>query len=81
MFRLAAVIYILLSSTLAGVFIIVALTIGMGTLQPILWAALAGFVVALARVVVGGPTDQRLAGRFAVERGRAPRVMLWYAVP
>ncbi|WP_371168322.1 CTP synthetase [Aliiroseovarius sp. 2305UL8-7] len=47
MFRLAAVIYILLSATLAGIFIIVALTLGMGTLQPILWAALAGFVVAL----------------------------------
>ncbi|GHE97384.1 hypothetical protein GCM10016455_17330 [Aliiroseovarius zhejiangensis] len=47
MFRLAAVIYILLGATLAGIFIIAALTVGMDTAQPIIYAAVAGFVVAL----------------------------------
>ncbi|MCK0139644.1 CTP synthetase [Aliiroseovarius sp. F47248L] len=47
MFRLAAVIYILLGATLAGIFIIAALTVGMDTAQPIIYAAIAGFVVAL----------------------------------
>lgn len=47
MFRLAAVIYILLGATLAGIFIIAALTVGLDTAQPIIYAAVAGFVVAL----------------------------------
>ncbi|MCK0141667.1 CTP synthetase [Aliiroseovarius sp. F20344] len=47
MLRLAAVIYILLGATLAGIFMVAALTIGQDTLQPILWSAMAGFVVAL----------------------------------
>ncbi|MCK8465357.1 CTP synthetase [Aliiroseovarius sp. S1339] len=47
MFRLAAVIYILLSATLAGIFIVAALTVGMDTAQPIIYAAVAGFAVAL----------------------------------
>ncbi|SEV99987.1 hypothetical protein SAMN05444851_0782 [Aliiroseovarius sediminilitoris] len=47
MFRLAAVIYILLGATLAGIFIIAALTVGMDTAQPIIYAAVAGFIVAL----------------------------------
>lgn len=47
MLRLAAVIYILLGATLAGIFIIAALTVGMDTAQPIIYAAVAGFIVAL----------------------------------
>ncbi|UWQ13786.1 CTP synthetase [Aliiroseovarius sp. M344] len=47
MFRLAAVIYILLGATLAGIFIVAALTVGMDTAQPIIYAAIAGFAVAL----------------------------------
>lgn len=47
MFRLAAVIYILLGATLAGIFIIAALTVGLDTAQPITYAAIAGFVAAL----------------------------------
>ena len=39
MFRLAAVIYILLGATLAGIFIVAALTVGMDTAQPIIYAA------------------------------------------
>lgn len=47
MLRLAAVIYILLGATLAGIFIIAALTVGMDAAQPIIYAAVAGFIVAL----------------------------------
>ncbi len=39
--------YIVLGATIAGSFIIAALTMGMDTLQPIIYAGLAGFVVAL----------------------------------
>jgi hypothetical protein len=46
MLRLAAVIYILLGATLAGILIVAALTVGMDTAQPIIYAAIAGFVVA-----------------------------------
>ena len=46
MLRLAAVVYILLGATLAGIFIIAALTMGMDTAKPIIYAAVVGFVVA-----------------------------------
>ncbi len=39
--------YIVLGATLAGSFMVAALTMGMDTLQPVLYSALAGFVVAL----------------------------------
>jgi hypothetical protein len=47
MFRLASILYSLISTTLAGSFIIVALVSGYDTLIPILIAAAAGFVVSL----------------------------------
>ena len=46
MFRLASLLYSLISTSLAGTFIIVALVSGQDTLYPILAAAIAGFVVA-----------------------------------
>ncbi|SFK03735.1 CTP synthetase [Celeribacter neptunius] len=45
--RLAGILYSLISTTLAGSFVVVALTIGQDTLKPILIAAAIGFVVAL----------------------------------
>ncbi len=39
--------YVVLGATLAGSFMVAALTMGMDTMQPILYAALAGFVVGL----------------------------------
>ena len=39
--------YVVLGATLAGSFMIAALTMGMDTMQPILYSALAGFVVAI----------------------------------
>lgn len=47
MMRLAQILYSLIGTTLAGSLIIVALVMGYTTLQPILIAAAAGFVVAL----------------------------------
>jgi len=47
MMRLAQILYSLISTTLAGSFIIVALVTGYTTMQPILIAAAAGFIVAL----------------------------------
>ncbi|MBT2130357.1 CTP synthetase [Aliiroseovarius lamellibrachiae] len=47
MLRLTAVIYVLLGTTLAGIFIIAALTMGLDTGKPIIYAAIAGFVVGL----------------------------------
>lgn len=47
MFRLASILYSMISSTLAGIFFIVALATGNDTLIPILIAVAAGFVVAL----------------------------------
>ncbi|GGF45681.1 MULTISPECIES: hypothetical protein [Mameliella] len=46
MFRLASLLYSLISTSLAGTFIIVALVSGQDTLYPIVVAAIAGFVVA-----------------------------------
>ena len=46
MLRLASLLYSLISTSLAGTFIIVALVTGYDTLNPIIMAALAGFVVA-----------------------------------
>lgn len=40
-------VYIFISATLAGSFVVTALTMSLDTLQPVLWSALAGFVVAL----------------------------------
>ncbi|MEC3862596.1 CTP synthetase [Mesobacterium sp. TK19101] len=47
MLRLASILYSLIGTTLAGSAVIAVLTMGMDTLQPILWAAIAGFVVGL----------------------------------
>jgi predicted PurR-regulated permease PerM len=41
------VLYSFISSTLAGILIIAVLAAGYGTLMPIIYAAIAGFVVAL----------------------------------
>ncbi len=37
-----------LGATLAGSFMVAALTVGMTTLQPVVWSSLAGFVVAIS---------------------------------
>lgn len=47
MFRLASILYSLISTTLAGSAIIAVLVAGYATLTPILIAAAAGFVAAL----------------------------------
>ncbi len=47
MFRLASILYSLISTSLAGSFVIAVLVAGYGTLTPILIAAAAGFVAAL----------------------------------
>lgn len=47
MSRLMMVIYSMASATLAGSFIVVALVTGYDTLQPIVAAAVAGFIAAL----------------------------------
>ncbi|THD72799.1 CTP synthetase [Thalassobius vesicularis] len=47
MLRLASILYSLISTTLAGTLVIVALTMGFDTLQPILVAAAIGFAAAL----------------------------------
>ncbi len=47
MLRLAGILYSLISTSLAGTFIIAVLVAGYGTLTPILAAALVGFVLAL----------------------------------
>ena len=47
MFRLAALIFIVLGASLAGTFMVAALVAGLDTATPIIVSALAGFVVAL----------------------------------
>ena len=47
MLRLASILYSLIGTTIAGTLVIAALTMGYDTLQPILVAAVIGFVVAL----------------------------------
>ncbi len=47
MLRLATLLYTLIGTTLAGTGIVAVLTVGADTLQPILYAAVAGFLVAL----------------------------------
>ena len=47
MTRLFMTIFTLVSPTLAGSFVVAVLTMGLDTLQPILLAAAAGFVLAL----------------------------------
>ena len=47
MIRLASLLYSLISTTLAGSFVIAALVTGYDTLTPILVAALAGFLLTL----------------------------------
>lgn len=47
MFRLASLLYSIISTSLAGTFIIAALVSGYDTLTPILVAAVAGFVLAI----------------------------------
>jgi predicted PurR-regulated permease PerM len=47
MLRLASILYSLIGTTLAGSLVVVALTMGYDTLNPILMAAAVGFVAAL----------------------------------
>lgn len=47
MFRLASILFSMIATTCAGIFVIAALTMGYDTLYPILVAAAAGLVVAL----------------------------------
>ncbi len=47
MFKLVALIYIMGGATLAGMLVIAALSLGHDTAQPIIYAAVAGFVIAL----------------------------------
>lgn len=47
MTRLAGILFSLISTTLMGVAVVVALTIGKDTLQPILIAAAIGFVLSI----------------------------------
>ncbi len=47
MTRLMMILFSMISTTMMGVFIVVALTIGKDTLQPILIAAALGFVLAV----------------------------------
>lgn len=47
MLRLAYMMYAIVSATLAGTFIVVALVTGYDTLQPLIIAAAAGFVAAV----------------------------------
>ena len=47
MLRLASILYSLIGTTLSGSLVVVALTMGYDTLNPILMAAGAGFVAAL----------------------------------
>ncbi|NIY72311.1 CTP synthetase [Marivivens donghaensis] len=47
MLRLASVLYSLISTTLAGTFVVAALVMGQDALQPIVIAAALGFVAAL----------------------------------
>jgi hypothetical protein len=47
MIRLAMILYSLIGTTLAGSFVVIALTVGRDTLAPILVAAAAGALVAL----------------------------------
>jgi zinc transporter ZupT len=51
MFLIAAL-YSMVGTTLAGIFIVVALTMGYTTLMPIIYAAIAGFVIAVPVVWV-----------------------------
>lgn len=39
--------YFVAGTSLAGIFIVAALTVGLTTAQPIIWAAVIGFVVAV----------------------------------
>lgn len=47
MFRLAALLYSLIGTTLAGSAIVAVLVAGQGTLMPIIYAAVAGFVAGM----------------------------------
>lgn len=47
MLRLASILYSLIGTTVAGTLVIAALTMGYDTLQPILIAAVVGFLVAV----------------------------------
>ncbi len=46
MIPLFLIVHIFVGATLAGTGIIIALTLGFDTLQPVLWSAVAGFVLA-----------------------------------
>ncbi len=45
MLKLVALIYIIAGATLAGILVLVALTMGYDTSRPIMWAAITGFVL------------------------------------
>lgn len=44
---LTLILHLFIGSTLVGIGVIAVLTAGYGTLMPILWAALAGFIIAI----------------------------------
>jgi uncharacterized membrane protein YhaH (DUF805 family) len=44
---LSLIVYIFLGATTAGIFMVAALTAGLTTAQPVVYSALAGFVVAI----------------------------------
>ncbi len=44
---LTLVVYIFLSATLAGSFMVIALTAGLTTMAPVVYSSLAGFIVAI----------------------------------
>ena len=52
MLRLASILYSLIGTTLAGTLVVVSLTMGFDTLQPILIAAVLGFVLALPAALI-----------------------------
>lgn len=64
MFRLALALYTLIGSSLAGTFVIAALVSGNDTLMPILYAAIAGFVVGVpvsvwvAKALIGNQEER-----------------------
>ncbi len=47
MLRLASILYSLIGTSVAGTLVIIALTMGFDTLQPVVAAAASGFVLAL----------------------------------
>lgn len=60
MIRLALILYAVIGTTLAGTLMVVALTAGYTTTQPIVWAAALGFLLGIpaAYIVARGIADR-----------------------